>query len=92
MPAVQVVEGYNVVKAMEACGSRSGDTSVDVMIADCGVLDSSERSKTPTSACMPPSSERGAQTAAAWRVQQTQRARSSLPANALWGKQLMPAR
>ena len=34
----QVVEGYSVVKAIEACGSRSGDTSYDVMIADSGVL------------------------------------------------------
>ena len=28
----QVVEGYNVIKAIEACGSRSGDTSADVII------------------------------------------------------------
>ena len=34
----QVVEGYNVVKAVEACGSRSGDTSGDVIIGDCGVV------------------------------------------------------
>jgi peptidyl-prolyl isomerase F (cyclophilin D) len=34
----QVVEGYEVVKAMEACGSRSGETAYDVMIADSGVL------------------------------------------------------
>jgi peptidyl-prolyl isomerase F (cyclophilin D) len=33
----QVVDGYNVVKAIEAAGSRSGDTSHDVMIADCGI-------------------------------------------------------
>jgi peptidyl-prolyl isomerase F (cyclophilin D) len=33
----QVVDGYNVVKAIEAAGSRSGDTSQDVMIADCGI-------------------------------------------------------
>jgi len=33
----QVVDGYNVVKAIEAAGSRSGDTSQDVMIAGCGV-------------------------------------------------------
>lgn len=33
----QVVSGYGVVKAMEACGSRSGQTAFDVMIADCGV-------------------------------------------------------
>ena len=34
----QVVEGYNVIKAIEACGSRSGDTSADVIIGDCGVV------------------------------------------------------
>ena len=34
-----VVEGYNVVKAMEAVGSRpGGKTSQKVMIADCGQL------------------------------------------------------
>ena len=32
------MEGYNVVKACEACGSRSGETEFDVMIADCGQL------------------------------------------------------
>lgn len=37
----QVLEGYNVVKAMEACGSRSGETSFDVMIAKCGEMDTS---------------------------------------------------
>lgn len=34
----QVVDGYNVIKAIEACGSRSGDTSADVIIGDCGVV------------------------------------------------------
>jgi len=34
----QVVDGYSVVKAMEACGDRSGATAVPVMIADCGVM------------------------------------------------------
>lgn len=34
----QVIEGYEVVKAMEACGSRGGATSFEVSIADCGVL------------------------------------------------------
>ncbi|KXZ45053.1 hypothetical protein GPECTOR_59g662 [Gonium pectorale] len=34
----QVVEGYEVVKAIEACGSRSGETAFDVMIANCGEL------------------------------------------------------
>lgn len=39
---VQVVEGYEVVKAVEACGSRSGETAFDVMIADCGQLPKGE--------------------------------------------------
>jgi hypothetical protein len=34
--AFQVIDGYNVVKAIEACGSSSGSTSHDVMIQDCG--------------------------------------------------------
>ncbi|KAG1675687.1 hypothetical protein FOA52_002396 [Chlamydomonas sp. UWO 241] len=34
----QVIEGYEVVKAMEACGARSGATSFEVAISDCGML------------------------------------------------------
>ena len=34
----KVVDGMKVVKAMEAAGSRSGTTSQDVVIADCGEL------------------------------------------------------
>jgi peptidylprolyl isomerase len=34
----KVVEGMDVVKKMEAAGSRSGSTSADVVIADCGQL------------------------------------------------------
>jgi len=34
----KVVEGMDVVKKMEAAGSRSGQTSADVVIADCGEL------------------------------------------------------
>ena len=34
----KVVEGMNVVTAMEAVGSRGGQTSADVAIADCGQL------------------------------------------------------
>ncbi len=34
----KVVEGMEVVQAMEAAGSRSGTTSQDVVIADCGQL------------------------------------------------------
>jgi peptidylprolyl isomerase len=32
----QVVKGYDVVKAMEAVGSKSGKTSSKVTISDCG--------------------------------------------------------
>jgi len=32
----QVVDGYPVIKAAEACGSGGGNTSFDVMIKDCG--------------------------------------------------------
>ncbi len=35
---LQVVEGFEVVKAIEACGSRSGDTAFDVIVKDCGQL------------------------------------------------------
>jgi len=34
----KVVEGMNVVKAIEAKGSQSGKTSEKIMIADCGQL------------------------------------------------------
>ncbi|MCA8963866.1 MAG: peptidylprolyl isomerase [Planctomycetes bacterium] len=34
----KVVEGMDVLDKMEACGSRSGTTSQDVVIADCGEL------------------------------------------------------
>ncbi|EFJ50077.1 hypothetical protein VOLCADRAFT_80339 [Volvox carteri f. nagariensis] len=34
----QVVDGFEVVKAIESCGSRSGETAFDVMVADCGQL------------------------------------------------------
>ena len=32
----QVVDGYPVIQAAEACGSGSGSTAFDVMIKDCG--------------------------------------------------------
>ena len=47
----QVVDGFSVVKAIESCGSRSGETSADVMIADCGVLDASAKPASPQ-ACL----------------------------------------
>ena len=34
----QVVQGFEVVRAVEACGSRSGSTDFDVVIADSGAL------------------------------------------------------
>mmetsp|Transcript_10060 Transcript_10060/g.30115 ORF Transcript_10060/g.30115 Transcript_10060/m.30115 type:complete len:300 (+) Transcript_10060:88-987(+) len=34
----QVIEGYEVVKAIESVGSRGGATSMDVVVADCGVV------------------------------------------------------
>lgn len=37
----KVTEGMDVVKKMEAAGSRSGQTSADVVIADCGELKAS---------------------------------------------------
>merc|ERR1712014_231928 len=33
----QVVEGYNVIQAIEAVGSRSGKCSAQVLISDCGM-------------------------------------------------------
>jgi len=34
----QVVEGWSVVKACEACGSRSGATSQEVVVGGCGIV------------------------------------------------------
>ena len=34
-----MISGYNVIMAIENCGSRSGETEFDVMIADCGQLE-----------------------------------------------------
>jgi peptidylprolyl isomerase len=36
----KVIEGMDVLDAMEAVGSRSGSTSKDVVITDCGELES----------------------------------------------------
>lgn len=35
---MQVIEGMEIVKAIETCGSRGGDTAFDVMVANCGEL------------------------------------------------------
>jgi len=37
----QVIEGFEVVKAIESVGARSGDTSVDVIIEKCGEVTAS---------------------------------------------------
>jgi hypothetical protein len=39
---LQVVDGYDVVKAIESVGSRSGATSYEVIVADCGALPKGE--------------------------------------------------
>lgn len=39
----QVVQGYEVVKAIESVGSRSGATDFDVIVADSGELPKGER-------------------------------------------------
>eukprot|EP00632_Arachnochrysis_sp_CCMP2950_P008760 CAMPEP_0185701782 /NCGR_PEP_ID=MMETSP1164-20130828/10212_1 /TAXON_ID=1104430 /ORGANISM="Chrysoreinhardia sp, Strain CCMP2950" /LENGTH=254 /DNA_ID=CAMNT_0028368893 /DNA_START=11 /DNA_END=775 /DNA_ORIENTATION=- len=44
----KVVDGMDVVKAVEAVGSQGGETSKEVLIADCGVL--GEDSHWPTDA------------------------------------------
>jgi len=41
----QIVKGYEVVKAMEAIGSRSGQTSKTVTISDCGKVDENQAEK-----------------------------------------------
>jgi peptidyl-prolyl isomerase F (cyclophilin D) len=47
----QVISGFEVVKAMEACGARSGETSFDVMIASSGVLKPGSGAS-PAQACL----------------------------------------
>eukprot|EP00237_Pycnococcus_provasolii_P011105 CAMPEP_0198712254 /NCGR_PEP_ID=MMETSP1471-20131121/4121_1 /TAXON_ID=41880 /ORGANISM="Pycnococcus provasolii, Strain RCC733" /LENGTH=299 /DNA_ID=CAMNT_0044472203 /DNA_START=54 /DNA_END=957 /DNA_ORIENTATION=- len=49
----QVIEGMNVVRAMEACGSRSGEPSFDVMIKACGELPSLNAARSTTEAALP---------------------------------------
>ena len=36
----QVIDGFGVVKALEACGSSSGKTAYPIVVADCGVVTS----------------------------------------------------
>lgn len=87
----QVVSGYSVIKAIEACGSRSGQTAVDVMIADCGVKSPGKGATTTTASLQhPQAAPRPAAAAAvpcrAARVLQQQRR------IALAGRGLAPAR
>jgi peptidylprolyl isomerase len=39
----RVVEGMEVVKAVEALGSRSGTPSTRVVIEDCGIADAPKK-------------------------------------------------
>lgn len=39
----KVVDGFEVVKAVESVGSRSGATSYEVIVSDCGSLPKGER-------------------------------------------------
>lgn len=48
----QVVAGYEVVKAIEAVGSRSGQTAFDVMVADSGELPKGTKIDTTTKAAL----------------------------------------
>ncbi|KAL4431283.1 hypothetical protein ABPG75_006539 [Micractinium tetrahymenae] len=86
----QVLSGYNVIKAIEACGNRSGQTAFDVMIADCGVKSPGKGAAATTAALQQPLVARPAATAAAppraARVLQQQRR------VALAGRSLVPAR
>ena len=52
----QVISGFEVVKAMEACGARSGETSFDVMIASSGVLKPGSGAS-PAQACLKPTTD-----------------------------------
>ena len=60
----QVIDGYNVIKAIEACGSRGGDTSGDIIIGDCGVI-ASAKAKSGAVRVAPGGRARGVHTAAA---------------------------
>lgn len=39
----QIVDGYNVVKAMEACGSRGGEPADSLVVAACGEVPAAEK-------------------------------------------------
>jgi len=49
----QVVSGYEVVKAIEAVGDRSGNPGADMMIADCGMVSNGTEGKTSASLAAP---------------------------------------
>ena len=42
-----VLEGWDVVKQMEACGSSSGKPTRNVVVTGCGVLEGDDGSKNP---------------------------------------------
>eukprot|EP00798_Chlamydomonas_sp_ICE-L_P007063 gene7063-160_t len=50
----QVIEGYEVVRAVEMCGSRSGATSVSISVADCGEVKASELASSTPYVLRPP--------------------------------------
>jgi peptidyl-prolyl isomerase F (cyclophilin D) len=50
----QVIKGYEVVKAIEACGARSGETSQDVMIGNAGVVKPAGAAATTTASLQQP--------------------------------------
>lgn len=81
----QVVQGMEVVRAMEACGSRSGQTSYDVMIADCGELPKGTKIDTTVKA----SASRGAASGPA--ATSAAKFQAVLPRSQIMGTQLRTA-
>ncbi|PSC76028.1 peptidyl-prolyl cis-trans cyclophilin-type [Micractinium conductrix] len=61
----QVISGYNVVRAVEMCGARSGETSQDVMIADCGISSPGKAAPATASLQQPAAPARAARASAA---------------------------
>lgn len=61
----QVIEGIEVVKAIESVGSGSGATAFDVVVSDCGVgRGGPPVAAAPTAAAADPSGKRGIATSA----------------------------
>ncbi|KAK9814671.1 hypothetical protein WJX72_009546 [[Myrmecia] bisecta] len=82
----QVVKGYEVVRAAEACGSKSGSTAFDVMIGDCGVLP-----KAAITASAAQSQGRRAYHTGSSSAAGVAAARPVLARSALWGARLSAA-